>query len=81
VGVDAATGAAYDYPALITIQLGSTAMIAPPATNKVDAPSVGTTVVAPTGADAKVTPAALDGGKASTVGFQTTGTTTPGLPQ
>ncbi|MEJ2347313.1 MAG: hypothetical protein P8090_18335 [Gammaproteobacteria bacterium] len=30
-GVDVATGAAYDYPSLITVQMGKTTVIAPPA--------------------------------------------------
>jgi hypothetical protein len=38
-GVDTATGAAYDYPVLITVQLGSTTTITPPAKDKVAAPT------------------------------------------
>jgi hypothetical protein len=33
-GVDTATGAAYDYPTLITVQLGGTATTTPPAKDK-----------------------------------------------
>jgi hypothetical protein len=36
-GVDTATGAAYDYPALITVQFGGTNTIAPPAKDKASA--------------------------------------------
>jgi hypothetical protein len=36
-GVDTATGAAYDYPALITVQFGGTTTIAPPAKDKATA--------------------------------------------
>jgi hypothetical protein len=39
VGVDTATGAAYDYPTLITVQLGSTITITPPAKDKTTAPA------------------------------------------
>jgi hypothetical protein len=57
-GVDMATGAAYDYPTLITVQLGSTTTIVPPASKP-----AGTAVVAPKEGDAKVTPTSFDAAK------------------
>jgi hypothetical protein len=40
IGVDTATGAAYDYPTLITVQLGSTITITPLAKDKMTATSM-----------------------------------------
>lgn len=39
VGVDTATGAAYDYPTMITVQLASTSTITPPAKDQATAPA------------------------------------------
>ncbi|MCC8405331.1 hypothetical protein LJ655_26315 [Paraburkholderia sp. MMS20-SJTN17] len=39
VGVDTASGAAYDYPTLITVQLGGTTTITPPAKDQTPPPA------------------------------------------
>jgi hypothetical protein len=57
VGVDAATGAAYDYPALITVQLGTTTTIAPPANNKAPAAAPDASATTSSAADSKMAPA------------------------
>ncbi|SAL07719.1 hypothetical protein AWB81_08251 [Caballeronia arationis] len=69
-GVDVATGAAYDYPTLITVQLGATATIAPPTNN-----APGTAALAPKGGDTKVTPTSFDGGKRDPVESRTVAAT------
>lgn len=68
-GVDAATGAAYDYPTLITVQLGSTATINAP-TKKDQTPVAGTTTVTPSSANG----AAPNGVKAAMAPVNTAGT-------
>ncbi|WP_424067598.1 hypothetical protein [Paraburkholderia sp.] len=53
-GVDVATGAAYDYPTLLTVQFGSTTTINTPAKDKA-APAAGATTITPPSANG-VTP-------------------------
>jgi hypothetical protein len=48
-GVDIATGAAYDYPALLTVEMGESAVVTPPAP---DAPRADAAVAVPPGTNA-----------------------------
>lgn len=73
VGVDAATGAAYDYPTLITVQLGETKTIKALVNGEQGTPATGTPSAAPAAANG----GASSGQKSATVPVDTAGTAKP----